>query len=632
MSARMPDLLAPAVNVRIDLSMSEGKPRLLLLRGRQLGGSELVAALAARFDVIDADPLEGLERLRGERFDAVLAQSEDYLALERGLVEHQSTVLLNALGEGVCLADTDGRIVWSNARFSGYDDQTRARIAAVCRLAFSNRAGYAAGPASPDGPASGPPASRRSEVASGDGTRFYEVVVSPVGSSSGAGSSGGVGSGAGGSGGGSERRFAAAVVWEVTQARRRQQKQAAIDRAGEELVRLDAEAIRKMHTGERLRVLEQKIVKFAHDLLHFDHFAIRLIDEKSGKLELVMSKGLPSAAMEVELFARAEGNGISGHVAATGRSYLCTDTTMDPRYVTGIEGCRSSLTVPLRLHDKVIGIFNVESGRPSAFTEEDRSFAESFATHVALALHMLNLLVVERSGTAEALGSNVEGELAEPLTDLAQIAARLKQAAGTDPAIARLVDMITADVDSIKRRVKDVAAGPRNILGAERALSEAALDPLLAGKRVLVVDDEPRIRQVIRDVLRARGAEVVVCDTGESAIATLTGAAPAPTPAGPGSERPIGTTSAAAAGAAGAATFDLLVSDIRLPDKTGYEIFAAAKSNNPGLPVILMTGFGYDPHHSIVRASQEGLSCVLFKPFQAERLIEEVHKALLPKK
>jgi DNA-binding NtrC family response regulator len=41
-----------------------------------------------------------------------------------------------------------------------------------------------------------------------------------------------------------------------------------------------------------------------------------------------------------------------------------------------------------------------------------------------------------------------------------------------------------------------------------------------------------------------------------------------------------------------------------------------------------MTGFGYDPHHSIVRASQEGLQCVLFKPFQCERLLEEVKKAL----
>jgi two-component system, sensor histidine kinase SagS len=615
----MPDLLNAAANVRIDLTMSEAKPRLLLLRGRRTGGADLLAALAEKYDVIDADPDEGLRRLRTERFDAVLSESGDYLALERGLVEHQSTVLLNALGEGVCLADNDGRIVWSNLRFSAYDDQTRARIGAVCRQALAIRA------PDPGSSLTSTAAVRRFEVASADGTRFYEVVVSAVASSELPGS---VPEPAA-TQASANRKHAAAVVWEITQARRRQQRQAAIDRAGEELVRLDAEAIRKMHTGERLRVLEQKIIKFAHELLHFDHFAIRLIDERSSKLELVMSKGLPSSAMEVELFARAEGNGISGRVASSGKSYICVDTTTDPLYVTGIEGCRSSLTVPLRLHDKVIGIFNVESNQTAAFTEEDRSFAELFATHVALALHMLNLLVVERSGAAEALGSNVEGELAEPLGDLAQVAARLKQAAASDPAIVRLVEMVTADVDSIKRRLKDVAAGPRNILGAERALSDASLDPILAGKRVLVVDDEPRIRQVIRDVLRARGAEVVVCESGESAISVLAGHSEARPAAGPGNERPMGPGPSPTAPGA---QFDLLVSDIKLPDKTGYEIFAAAKHANPNLPVILMTGFGYDPHHSIVRASQEGLSCVLFKPFQAERLIEEVHKALAPKK
>ena len=45
------------------------------------------------------------------------------------------------------------------------------------------------------------------------------------------------------------------------------------------------------------------------------------------------------------------------------------------------------------------------------------------------------------------------------------------------------------------------------------------------------------------------------------------------------------------------------------------------------LPVILMTGFGYDPHHSIVRSSQEGLEAFLFKPFQVTQLIEEIHKS-----
>jgi DNA-binding NtrC family response regulator len=44
--------------------------------------------------------------------------------------------------------------------------------------------------------------------------------------------------------------------------------------------------------------------------------------------------------------------------------------------------------------------------------------------------------------------------------------------------------------------------------------------------------------------------------------------------------------------------------------------------------VILMTGFGYDPNHSIVRASQEGLQAVLFKPFKVDQLLAEVRKAL----
>ena len=45
-------------------------------------------------------------------------------------------------------------------------------------------------------------------------------------------------------------------------------------------------------------------------------------------------------------------------------------------------------------------------------------------------------------------------------------------------------------------------------------------------------------------------------------------------------------------------------------------------------PVILMTGFGYDPAHAIVRASREGLAAVLYKPFRVEQLMTEVKKAV----
>jgi len=261
-----------------------------------------------------------------------------------------------------------------------------------------------------------------------------------------------------------------------------------------------------------------------------------------------------------------------------------------------------------------------------------------------MALHMLDLLVVERSTTGKVVTGTVEGELSEPLEDISQVATRLKLllasgaaaagAAPADPASARLLERILDDVTSIKRRMKDVASGPATILGAERSIAEAVLDPLLVGKRVLVADDDVRIRQIVRDVLQVRGAEVLICENGETAIAALAaassveGSAASPTDVGPGRERLVG--GGGREGRAGRG-FDLIVSDIKMPDKTGYQIFAEARRTMPGVPVILMTGFGYDPHHSIVRASQEGLSCVLFKPFQADRLVEEVHKAIAKK-
>ena len=65
------------------------------------------------------------------------------------------------------------------------------------------------------------------------------------------------------------------------------------------------------------------------------------------------------------------------------------DTTEDPLYLQGCVGAKSSLTVPLILHDEVIGTFNVESPEPHGFTESDLQFLEIFARDVAAALNTL---------------------------------------------------------------------------------------------------------------------------------------------------------------------------------------------------------------------------------------------------
>lgn len=74
--------------------------------------------------------------------------------------------------------------------------------------------------------------------------------------------------------------------------------------------------------------------------------------------------------------------------------------------------------------------------------------------------------------------------------------------------------------------------------------------------------------------------------------------------------------------------YDAVLTDIRLPDMNGAEIYERIRDMHEHLPVILMTGFGYDPAHSIVKARQMGCESVIFKPFRLDQLLVEVEKAV----
>ncbi|GIW73702.1 MAG: hypothetical protein KatS3mg103_0224 [Phycisphaerales bacterium] len=522
----------------------------------------------------------------------------------------QAYALLDAINEGVCLLRPDGSIVWANAFFRTLDPAIAERIRNAARDSLSwlqeqrlRRSRCT---------------TRNVEVGDEDSDCWYEVVISlaPQGPASPAadaaggccgdgprGSDGGEGSGAERVRSASEDRLVV-VVRDVSEARRMDRKMSAIEQAGRDLVSIDSEFVRSKNAMERLGVLESRIIETAHKLLNFDHFAIRLINEKTGKLDLVISEGLSPQADELDLYPSRTGNGIAGYVASTGVSEISNDAAHDSRFLPCLQGAASALVVPLRLHDRVIGVLDVESLKPGAFNEEDRRFAELFARHIALALRVLDLLVVERCETNATVSDRMAGELQEPLEDIAQIVEQMRASAEPDSEHARRLKRIAEDVQSIRDRMRRVAEGPRSLLGVERAMSSNDPEPLIEGRRILVADDEPAVRRVIADVLRNRGATVEVCQSGAEAIEALQRA----TQSG---ER-----------------FDLVISDIKMPDRNGYEVFSAARRALPDVPVILMTGFGYDPSHSIVRASQEGLRCVLFKPFQVQRLLEETRAAL----
>jgi PAS domain S-box-containing protein len=115
----------------------------------------------------------------------------------------------------------------------------------------------------------------------------------------------------------------------------------------------------------------------------------------------------------------------------------------------------------------------------------------------------------------------------------------------------------------------------------------------LAGLHILVVDDDLGVCQSLAELLRAQGCEVVMA-----------------------------TSAAEALGILAHRRFDLVLSDVVMPDMDGYDLYMELKEHRPDLPVILMTGYLYDRDHVIKRSKLAGLaSNVLFKkPIDPERL------------
>ncbi|MDA8377898.1 MAG: response regulator [Planctomycetia bacterium] len=553
--------------------------RALVLSGPGFKATEVYDNLARNYDVVVCVSTmeEAVAELRKGSFEIVMSQAADFLPLERAHGSLQSEMVLDTIGEGVCMINPAGRMVWSNRRMKQWSPEVIQRISAACMQAI---AAFTA-----------PPAAHLSEhhvfhsrkfaISIGD-SQFFELVCSPVHNQENAIS------------------HVVAVCWDATHTRRLQQQLDAIDQAGRELVRLEKEAIAKLNFLQRQQLLEERIIKFLRQLMHFDHFNIRLLDPASNKLEPVMAVGMPEEAMEVELFCEAEGNGICGYVAATGRSYISPDVAKDPRYVAGLDTAKSSLTVPLMLYDKTIGVLNIESDQYAFFTEDDRQFAEIFGRYVAIALNVLDLLMLEQRTSSGKLVQEIACEVSGPLNDMIYDLEMVKEANMDNAALSQAINTILVNANTVRNTFWSMCTSPQQVFGAhdERRLPQE--DPRLRGKRILVADDQANIRETIHFVLTHCGCIVDTATDGADALAHL----------------------------AGQPRYDLVLSDIRMPHKNGYEVFAAAQKIGHNPPVILMTGFGYDPDHSIVQASKEGLAAVLSKPFKVERLMQEIFKAL----
>jgi CheY-like chemotaxis protein len=120
--------------------------------------------------------------------------------------------------------------------------------------------------------------------------------------------------------------------------------------------------------------------------------------------------------------------------------------------------------------------------------------------------------------------------------------------------------------------------------------------PVAARPRVLVIDDDPNVRELVSELLGVFGLEVRDAASGTEALALFE-----------------------------ASAYDLVVTDLAMPGMTGWGVIEAVRQHHPAPPVIMITGSASTA--DLARARQEGVT-LLLKPVMPEELKRAVERIL----
>lgn len=133
----------------------------------------------------------------------------------------------------------------------------------------------------------------------------------------------------------------------------------------------------------------------------------------------------------------------------------------------------------------------------------------------------------------------------------------------------------------------------------EEEFKETAVKPTRNGRpaRILVIDDEEAVRDILSRMLKVKGHQVVVAANGEEGIERFK-----------------------------SETFDLVMTDLGMPKISGWEVSKAIKGMNPKVPIAMITGWGMELNRE--KLSESGIDLIVSKPFNFDQVIQLVSEAM----
>ena len=217
----------------------------------------------------------------------------------------------------------------------------------------------------------------------------------------------------------------------------------------------------------------------------YDLVGINLLDPLDPE-RLYQAAAYPADRKFPRSFRVPLGRGLTGWVARTGEARLANDVRREPLYIVGPgrEATRSELDVPLKLGERTIGVLNVESERPNAFSPDDVPYLQGLAGQLAQAIENARLAAHSRQLAAAEerarLARDLHDETIQALVGLGRqldlLALDLEQPDRTAAVerLERIQALVGRTIEGVRRLSRNLRPAALEDLGLVAALRSHA--------------------------------------------------------------------------------------------------------------------------------------------------------------
>jgi CheY-like chemotaxis protein/putative methionine-R-sulfoxide reductase with GAF domain len=264
-----------------------------------------------------------------------------------------------------------------------------------------------------------------------------------------------------------------------------------------------------------------------------------------------------------------------------------------------LDGLESMIGVPIFSKGDLWGMLVVFSQERYKFKNQDEKVLNLWATQIGELQDFLS----------SYLQTRLDGNLVKILGNIELLKFRLRnkksiQASDLLDALDRLENVILESSQNLDRLHEEPTLEEKSeeepveeIFVEELITIEGERIPSMEKRRVLIVDDQPIITDLLVDIMKRMGYGSEVALGGKDGLKIFA-----------------------------KDDFDLVITDLGMPDISGWEVSRSVKKQKSSVPVILITGWGVEPDPHKVEDS--GVDFVINKPFQIDQL-EKIIKQLI---